>query len=185
MPQKQIFANFPREFIAEIEAFRKKVKPKAENHAKIFVDNLTAIYKEDFQPYLPNKGKDFKLDRIVLERLVVSFLIDIIRLQTYHKINAPDRHKYAAFIFKWVSKCRPIKALNENDYNNDDISPYLQANAHYAFACAFSFLENCKTPTNKEYESIIYTACFRDIYPEQWSILFHFMEKANLKEVNK
>lgn len=107
----------------------------------------------------------------------ISFWEDIIRLQAYHPINLPDRHKYAAFIFKWISKSRPIK-LKPNCKSLGRPEIYMHINAMFAFSCAFGFL-NCQKPSSVEFDCIAYSGTFREIHPEQWALLFHFMEKAN------
>lgn len=114
----------------------------------------------------------------VLFHACLSFEIDVERWVPFHCISIPDRHKRAAFIFKWLAKAQPIKLLST--IGAQATSWELGANAYFAILGALGELKVgmrtfAKSP---EAKAIYYTAMYRDILPDSWAITFCLLEKA-------
>lgn len=170
--------SFPKEHNEAIRIVREEIPGEAQKKAEILAKGLIR-YFVDFKYDAPYWGNGIILNEAILKQTTIAFFEDIIRLRTYHPINNPSKYKYAAFIFKWISKCRPIKILT--DHANDYSEYYTRANAIFAIHCALAFLK-CTPPDEVQMREIIYSATFRSIHPEQWALTFYYMEKANFKD---
>lgn len=115
----------------------------------------------------------------ILYHACISYEFDLERWAPFHCITIPDNHKRAAFLFKWLSKLRPIKPLS-GQHSSAATSWELQANAYFALAGALGELRvNMRNfAESPEAKAILYTSTYRDILPESWAITFCLLEKA-------
>jgi hypothetical protein len=116
----------------------------------------------------------------ILAQACISFWEDILRVKAYHTVHYADGHKKAAYIFKWITKLRPVKPLV--DYSKVLFDAEIEANSKYALYCALAFLK-IKMPyiNESELKYIIYSANYREIHPEEWSMIFYLLEKFYMK----
>lgn len=159
------------------EEIPKASRRKAETLA-IFLTRFFIKFKATY----PNSGVGIQLNEAMLKQCCIAYFDDITRLQKYHPIDITDNYKNAAFIFKWICKCRPIKLMSTHclDYTDE----YTMVNAIFAIHCALAFLQ-CPPPDGKQILNLMYTGTFRCIHPEQMSLLFFYMEKTCSKNVSQ
>lgn len=171
--------SLPPDLVSKIEIFRSEsklaIKEKETLLLKALIKNFSTFMKSaqwDVSGLTLNIG--------ILHHVAVSFWHDIIRLQAYHPIEIPDHHKKAAFLFKWISKFKPVQVANLYDKNPETSKIYMRINELFSFFCVWPLLNCGKTPDQTVFDAIIYSATFRDIIPEQWSILFCLLEETCL-----
>lgn len=107
-----------------------------------------------------------------------SCFIDLERHKDFHRLDIADRHKMAAFLFKWLAKARPIAI---SAYVTGPKADYaLHINAYFALMAALGELnmdihEFALTPV---YQHMIYAASYRDINAQNWAITFCLLEAS-------
>ncbi len=108
----------------------------------------------------------------------ISCMIDLERWSPFHCITIPDNHKRAAFIFRWLSKLRPVQLLS--CLGTECAKEELIAPAYFALLGALGELDinMDKFANSPETKAILYTSMYRDILPESWAITFCLLEKA-------
>ncbi len=116
------------------------------------------------------------LNEATLLRASISFWEDILRIQAYHPINRAEKHKMAAYIFKWIAKMRPVKPVV--DYTSSLTNAEMNANAMFAFLCACGYLKCRKDLPADERRRILYSATYRDVHPDEWTIIFDYLERV-------
>ncbi len=119
----------------------------------------------------------------LVKQFSIAMFEDLLRLQAYHPITKPTNYKYAAFVFKWVAKCRPIKPIADNigkgEYDSKEYESITKANSYFALFLAFGFLKLSINDLDPAViKELVYTATFRDIHPEQLALTFEHIEKT-------
>lgn len=122
------------------------------------------------------QGHGIVLNEATLMRAAISFWEDILRVKAYHPINRADKSKKAAYLFKWIAKMRPVKPLV--DHPERLTNAEINANALFAFLCACGYLKCRKALPKEELHRIIYSATYRDIHPDEWAIIFEYLERV-------
>lgn len=123
------------------------------------------------------RAYDLRLNMDFLVLACESCFIDIARHQDFHEISVPDNHKRAAFIFKWLSRTRPIWASGPGEGKGGAIR--LHINSYFALLGALGELDvNMKVfaPSNIA-QHIIYSGTYRDISAETWALIFCTLER--------
>lgn len=115
------------------------------------------------------------INEATLARACTSFWEDILRVKAYHPINRAEKHKKAAYIFKWIAKMRPVKPIV--DHVDALTNEEMDANALYAFLCASGYLNMHLVLQKHELKYIFYSATYRDIHPDEWILTFDYMER--------
>ncbi len=172
---------FSTETLDAINAYReiaaKEAHIKASNYAITLVKAFTNFSKLGMY-----KGSKLYLSNVVVKQLCLAMFEDLLRLQAYHPITIPTRYKYAAFTFKWINKCRPIKSVADN-YNavstQQEYEDITKVNACFALHFVCAFLDGCEIENipNAVLKELLYTGTFRSIHPEQLALTFEQIAK--------
>lgn len=121
------------------------------------------------------QGRGIVLNEATLIRATISFWEDILRVKAYHPIDRAEKHKKAAYIFKWISKFRPVKPLV--DHPDKLTNAEMNANPMYAWLCASGYLKCKRDLPEEETKLIIYFSTYRDIHPDEWTLIFAYLER--------
>lgn len=119
-------------------------------------------------------GDELFLNPALVFHTVKSYYEDISREKYYHRIRLIDEHKKAAYTLKWVAKIRPICVTEDVELNGSS----LNANEIFAVWAGLNQLKNMKVedvPRNL-YESLLYSAAFRDINPKELAQTMYSLE---------
>lgn len=156
---------------------RERIRARREK-ARHLTERLAVLFNMiESNPPFQNKRR-IVLSMPVLYHACISYEFDLERWAPFHCITIPDNHKRAAFLFKWLSKLRPIKLLSGQHIA---ATPWeLQANGYFALAAALGELRvnMWEFSASPEAKAILYTSTYRDILPESWAITFCLLEKA-------
>lgn len=160
------------EYLDKLKACREALPEEAQRCGQELAKRLTEVF-------IKMKAKHFQCRGIVLNeatllRATISFWEDILRVKAYHPIDRAEKHKKAAYIFKWITKMRPVKPLV--DHAAELSAPELNANAIFAFLCACGYLK-CENVPKDEIRRILYSATYRDVHPDEWTIIFDYLER--------
>lgn len=155
--------SFSKKHQEALKIVREEIVAQSYKETNSIINGLSD-YFVDFRNGSPYQGSKLFLCTPTLRQAILAFWQDVIRLQSYHPINVINRFKRAAFIFKWICKCRPIKIVST--YPPECAEDYTRVNAIFAMHCAMAFLK-CPPPNGEELKEIIYTGTFRCIQPEQ------------------
>jgi len=116
----------------------------------------------------------------VANEAVENTVVDIDRMNAFHlsPLNkAPDRHKYAAFLSKWIAKLKPIQLRNER-YDNPHFG---MLNAYFATYVLLRALPKGSKPLEpKTLEAFYYQFHFRDALGEQLSLLMNIRTASRM-----
>lgn len=153
------------------------IKSTAKTRGREFTKALHESWKV-FYNMPPYQQHGLVMNYTSLGQAADSFWEDMLRIKSFHDIEYGDRHKLAAHIFKWLSRMRPIKPIN--DHSAQQAPEFLQANALFALACAQSFLD-CSDFSGDENQYILYSSTYRDIHAREWSMIFYLLEKQHPK----
>jgi hypothetical protein len=175
-----------------------KESEKFDDYLKYVQENVTTEAKKRSQELVATLGYHFfllrdskamagaqiYLNEAVLVHVCNAFYSDIFRINGFHAVsNAPDEHKKAAHIFKWISRLCPVYPATNDQSKLKGIAS--KANSWFAMVCALSFLEiNAFTLSASEREHIIYSSTYRDIQPQEWSMIFYLLEKLHIDTGN-
>lgn len=157
-----------------LSAFRKFVNTNAAEKGKNLAKELRTIFIERFvcKPPFQSSG-NIHLNEDLLLQATISYYVDLYRVMGFHNIDEADNHKQAAYLFKWLTKLRPIKAVIDNAPELKYSETY--ANSFFAYLCAKMYLDIGSLATH-EMQYVLYSASHRDIHPEEWAAIFYFME---------
>lgn len=116
----------------------------------------------------------------LLAEAVLHAVVDIDRMAKLHipKNSKPDRHKYAAFVSRWIAKIKPIYIIKSNQLELPQ--PVLRINAAFSVYVFESILKE-KIPENLV-EHLEYLFHFRDVQGETLGIIAYTSEKISLLE---
>ena len=165
---------FSEEDKQKLKDFRSWTMGLAKERGVLFSNFLHTLWEKFYSSVYHEKN--LSMNYIVLARVVESFWEDILRIETYHDVNPSDRHKLAAYLFKWLSRMQPITPTISFENLEKELSfEILQANALFAMACALSFLK-CSDFSEDEKDYIIYSSMYRDIHAAEWTMIFYLLE---------
>lgn len=139
---------------------------------------------DEVQESLRPEKIEVTLNTLFLSDACESCFIDMERHKSFHRIETPDRHKRAAFIFKWLARIRPINvAAFIRVRGNGKVA---RINAYFALLCALGELnvDMAAFSRTKVAMHIIYSAAYRDINPETWALVFCLLERQFPKSAN-
>lgn len=160
------------------DAEKQKQLKERRKKARHLTERLAVLFNMiEGNPPFQNQRR-IVLSMPVLYHACISYELDLERWAPFHCITIPDNHKRAAFLFKWLSKLRPIKLLSGQHIA---ATPWeLQANGYFAIAAALGELRvnMYKFAESPEAKAMLYTSTYRDILPESWAITFCLLEKA-------
>lgn len=107
-----------------------------------------------------------------------SCFIDLERHKDFHRLDIADRHKMAAFLFKWLAKVRPIAISSYVTDTNADYA--LHINSYFALMAALGELnmDIYDFESTPVYKHIIYAASYREINAQNWAITFCLLEAS-------
>lgn len=150
-------------------------KADREQKASRMTARLGKLYDVmSFQRPFQNRGV-LHLNTALLFHACISILIDLERHKEFHPLIEPAHYKKAAFVFKWLSRIQPVKPVT--DYTKELSQEEVSANARFATIAALSYLQlDIETLIqSKDWKELIYSAMYRDIVPETWSLTFKLL----------
>jgi hypothetical protein len=162
----------------EDEESLKKAKELVKSKGKEFGEPVARKLHDSWKKFYrlpPYQERGLYMNYSCLSQAAISCSEDMLRIKSYQELEHGDRHKLAAYLFKWLSRMRPIKPVTDN--NADLEEKYLFANAYFALSCAQSVLE-CSDFGDEEIKYIRYSSTFRDIHAREWSMIFYLLEKC-------
>lgn len=123
-----------------------------------------------------NKG-NIALNLSALAHACVSCQIDMERSLPFHNIAIPSRYKQAAYIFKWVSRFRPISVAAAI---GKETPAELSANAWFALLSALGELklDFAAFSDSSQIKECLYCSLYRDIDAPVWALGFSLLEMA-------
>ena len=166
--------------INNLNSFKTWMRAKALQQGKAFAKHLHDTWKQFYNSLY--QGRNLHMNYTLLAFAAESFCEDMLRVKGYHDIAYADNHKYAAHIFKWLSRMRPIKPIN--DHVKGLKKEELYSNALFALACAQSFLK-CSDFSAEENQYIVYSSMYRDIHAREWSMIFYLLEKSHPEQYKR
>ena len=133
------------------------------------------VLDEIFTHKLAPRG-DINLNADILHHAVISYMLDIGRMQTFHAIAIPDRHKRAAFLMAWIVKMRPIQ-LNSGIKATEGL---LLINEIFAIHAGFAALKiKGQVFTPGYLRNLTYILHFRNVTPEVLASSMYLLECAH------
>ncbi len=172
--------SFSQNAIIEINKLRLIAAREANSKAEQFAGYIVNAFNE-FHRQGPYQNTKLHLSVVLVKQLSLAMFEDLLRMQAYHPIERPTRYKYAAFAFKWITKCRPIKPIMDGyNYDARDYECLSKANAYFAMHFIFAFLDKCnwKKIPPCVFRELAYTGTFRSIHPEQLALTLEHIEKT-------
>jgi hypothetical protein len=142
---------------------------------------------ENFLPSEEARGCHVILVRSVLFQAYISYVLDLDRHAQFHNLKLAAEHKHAAFIFKWISRLRPVQPKDTG--RMEPLGCELEANGRFALACALLKLDaTCDAiPPTEGFPAegylakhLIYASTYRDIEPTSWAMIFAMLNKAQM-----
>lgn len=152
-----------------IKTIRKAAKEKA--------DDLQEFFYEVKKTLVPD-GIGTTINTLFLTDACESYFIDLERHRDFHRLDIADRHKRAAFLFKWLARIRPI---NLSAYKQGPgAGKAIHVNAYFALMAALGELnvDVHKLAQTAAVQHFIYAASYRDIHAESWALTFCLLEMA-------
>ena len=151
----------------------KLIREAAEEEALDLMEFFTKVNRT-----LAKKKIAASINPLFLADACESCFIDLERHKDFHRLEIADRHKMAAFLFKWLAKVRPIAISAYEQGPNADYA--LHVNAYFALMVALGELnmdihEFALTPV---YKHMIYSASYRNINAQNWAITFCLLEAS-------
>lgn len=137
-----------------------------------------------FDHYLKTKEWDPEevfINKAVLYFVVVSIYDDIQKCKAYSHLQIADRHKFAGYTVKWISKLRPIQSRNIND---EDI---LKINNFFALWCGLNLLQiedNFELLSSEFFDHLLYETHYRAVSGRSYASKLFLLEKllqSNIK----
>lgn len=116
------------------------------------------------------------INPLFLTNACISCFIDLERHSDFHKLEIADRHKKAAFLFKWLAKARPI-ALQAYKPGSG-AGKAIHVNAYYGGIGRLDIDVHEFAKDTKIVPHIIYAGAYRDINAESWALTFCLLEKT-------
>lgn len=151
--------------------FRNFINSNAPEKGKELAKELRDLFKERFVCKPPfQSSSNIHLNEDLLLQATISYYVDLYRVMGFHEIDEVDNHKQAAYLFKWLTKLRPIKAVIDHTPNLKYSETY--ANSFFAYLCAKMYLDIGSLAT-QELQYVLYSASHRDIHPEEWAGIFY------------
>ena len=153
------------------EATLKSIRKTAQENA---FDLLKFFY--EVRRSLEAQSIGASVNPLFLASACESCLIDLERHRDFHRLDIADRHKRAAFLFKWLSKMRPINLLAHR--LGPGAGRAVHVNGYFALMAALGELEIDvhKFAPTPMVQHIVYAASYRDINAENWALTFCLLE---------
>lgn len=161
------------EYLKQLRACREALPEEAQRCGQELAKRLSKVFSQMKQRLF--REEPITLNYATLLRATISFWEDILRVKAYHPIDRAEKHKKAAYIFKWIAKMRPVKPLV--DHPDRLRNAEMNANAIFAFLCACGYLKCKKILPKEEIQRILYSATYRDVHPDEWTIIFDYLER--------
>jgi hypothetical protein len=140
---------------------------------------LEAIFalEEIFRRNLEPRG-GIHINRKVLRHAVENYFLDLERMQTFHSIDLPDKHKRSAFLMVWITKTHPIQLAT--NANMDEA--LLVINEIFAIHVGLAELGVRAARCTPGYlRNLVYILHFRTVTPEVLASAMYLLECACLK----
>jgi len=133
---------------------------------------LEKIYEYKIAP----RG-EININRDILRHVVESCSLDMARMQAFHSIAVPDRHKRAAFLMVWIVRMRPIQ-LNAGVSVTEGL---LLINEIFAVHAGFAALSIPGDICSVGYlRNLVYILHYRNLTPEILASSMYLLERACL-----
>jgi len=140
---------------------------------------INYVLDEIFKHKLAPRG-DINISADILYHAVISYMLDIGRMQTFHAIAIPDRHKHAAFLMAWIVKMRPIQ-LNASIKATEGL---LLINEIFAIHVGFAVLRIKGHGFTPSYlRNLTYILHYRNVTPEVLASSMYLLECAHLNNM--
>ena len=140
---------------------------------------ITYVLDELFKHKLAPRG-GININADILYHTVISYMLDIGRMQTFHAIAIPDRHKRAAFLMAWIVKMRPIQ-LNSGIKATEGL---LLINEIFAIHAGFAALRiKGQNFTSNYLRNLTYILHYRNVAPEVLASSMYLLECAFLGKI--
>ncbi|MBD5417366.1 MAG: hypothetical protein HDR50_06850 [Desulfovibrio sp.] len=159
-------------YLKQLRACRKALPKEAQRCGRELAERLSKVFYQMKGALF--QGHGIVLNEATLVRASISFWEDILRVKAYHPIDRAEKHKKAAYIFKWIARMRPVKPLVDNP--DRLTSAEMNANAMFAFLCACGYLNCRRNLDEEEIRRILYSATYRDVSADEWAIIFGYVE---------
>lgn len=161
-------------FLQQVKGCRDGLGEEAQRCGQELAKRLAKVFTLMKLSLFQDRG--IVLNEATLLRATISFWEDILRVKAYHPIDRAEKHKKAAYIFKWIAKMRPVKPVV--DHADELTNAEMNANAMFAFLCACGYLKCKKSLPADEIQRILYSATYRDVHPDEWTIIFDYLERV-------
>lgn len=162
-----------QDYLEKLQICRKELPAEAFRCGKLLAQRLIRTFYAMRRQLFAGYG--VVLNEAALLQACIAFWEDILRIKGFHPINCADRHKKAAYIFKWVAKMKPVKAIGDKPDLVSDKE--LNSNAIYALLSAFGFLKcSLSVLYSPVIKPFLYAATYREIDPDAWTIIFEYFE---------
>lgn len=132
------------------------------------------VFSKKFRCVLPPR---------LLEHTVISYLKDLDRLNDFHKLSYPDKHKQAAHIMYWFCKLKPLHIMdsesnldNKSNFNRPS-APFI--NEIFAFSLALARMGiRYRNISGKCFVNFLYMLHYREIRPEPLYMMMYLLEQS-------
>lgn len=121
------------------------------------------------------------INKAVLYFAIVSIYDDIQKFLNYSKLEIADRHKFAGYTIKWISKLRPIQSGN---IDNEDL---LTINSFFALWCGLNLLQvegKFELLSPEFFDHLMYETHYRAVSGRSYASKLFLIEKllqSNIK----
>lgn len=152
-----------------IEAIHEAARAQALDLSELF-----SLVQESVRP----DKTELSLNMLFLLDACESSLIDLERHKEFHQIALEDRHKRAAFLFKWLAHMRPVNVAAYQQ--GKGVGKIVRINSYFALLAALGELDvdmDSFAPT-KIAQNMIYAGAYRDIDPPVWALTFCLLEQT-------
>lgn len=153
------------------EETRKAIRKQAEEKAQDLREFFFEVKKN-----LSDQKIETAINPLFLTDACESTFIDLERHKDFHRLEIADRHKRGAFLFKWLSRIRPITLLAYKQ--GPGAGKAIHVNGWFALMAALGELnvDVHQFAYGKLSHHMIYTASYRDIHAESWALTFCLLE---------
>lgn len=167
-PEEETHKQETEAYIAKLQKLWSFIEEERKEKENARFETLVNIFK-DFLRVFPY---DDIVDRVylsehVLRHTVTCYFDSIYRFKIYAKSARADKHKQAAYLYKWIAKTKPIQILPPKD--EEFLFGLNLVNAFFATHVALTFLLGVNGATRLKhlseslYDNLIYQAHYRNI----------------------
>lgn len=155
-----------KEFRQKVEEFHAYIEKGRAEKEKERRETLICMYEHFLGILDPDVRKYIFLSEQLLAFAVSCYFDSIYRFKFYARSCRADRHKQAAYLYKWIAKTKPIQVKPVQGVFIEDLG---RINSMYATHVALAVLGNEGSRDSldyidpNQYANLVYQATFRNI----------------------